>query len=418
MADLAGYPTSEEDPSFSYDERVLILRGTHAIISGVSSAVNGGTRVRALNDIEDECDFFFLSLIEARIAQEIRSVVSPVIAPDTIEMLGVFIFNATKYNNVDESTLLYVFDLQVRIRSPLQEYNIEDYVIGGFDTEEQMLLVVSYLRANTACPSFESASEVDLVISSASALSNEERATDDGTQGTILITGSVAALAAGAILTAVFVFVRIVARRNGGSSASSVNASAEAPVLDTHDHEAISEIGVQTSYEVSTLGDPPIVGSAPNEEPQETSTNDSFSLDYDYQKPIIPKNNSCSSVSESDGTMKSHQFVSADDDTLGAQYVAGEQFEVYAPPGLLGLILETDSDGVPVVKNVKETSVLSDAVERGDRLLAVDGIDVVLMLAANVSRLIASKKDQPERHFLFAKPLKQENSSAGSSPTR
>jgi hypothetical protein len=245
---------------------------------------------------------------------------------------------------------------------------------------------------------------------------------------TMLVAGAVAALAAGAILTAVFVF-RLVGRQqaqrdgnnNNASSASmSMAANAEEKTLDMirerererereHEHDVISEIGMQIAYEVSTLGDPHGC-TAPDEESQqdEEKTNESFILDYDYQKAHY-KYYSDGSVSDGTGTQKSLLVLSTDDETCGGQYdSSGGVFEVRAPPGKLGLVLATTDEGVPVVNSVKSTSVLRDEVQVGDRLVSVDGIDVLLMLATDVSQIIASKQHKAERLFVFCRPTRKD----------
>ena len=77
-------------------------------------------------------------------------------------------------------------------------------------------------------------------------------------------------------------------------------------------------------------------------------------------------------------------------------------FEVEAPAGTLGLVLDTDKEGL-VVYIVKGTSPLFGQVQVGDRLIRVDGQDVSRMWTAEVSHLIASRKNET-RTFLFARP--------------
>mmetsp|Transcript_5109 Transcript_5109/g.8387 ORF Transcript_5109/g.8387 Transcript_5109/m.8387 type:complete len:139 (-) Transcript_5109:48-464(-) len=71
---------------------------------------------------------------------------------------------------------------------------------------------------------------------------------------------------------------------------------------------------------------------------------------------------------------------------------------------MLGLVLEAASDGVPIVHAIKSTSPLSDQVQVGDRLVSVDGDDVTVLLASDVSRLISLKREQQVRRFVFSRP--------------
>jgi hypothetical protein len=69
-------------------------------------------------------------------------------------------------------------------------------------------------------------------------------------------------------------------------------------------------------------------------------------------------------------------------------------FEVRAPPGKLGMVVDTPHGGVPVVRAIKPDSVLTGRVLIGDRLISVDYQDVTNMTALEVSSLISLKQDQ------------------------
>jgi hypothetical protein len=94
-----------------------------------------------------------------------------------------------------------------------------------------------------------------------------------------------------------------------------------------------------------------------------------------------------------DGDLDTQVFLEDDTNT----------FEVEVPPGLLGLVLVDSDKGVPVVHLVKDSSPLTGKVQPGDRLVGVDGKDVTLMWATDVSCLVAKKKNQTRR-LLFSKP--------------
>jgi C-terminal processing protease CtpA/Prc len=94
-------------------------------------------------------------------------------------------------------------------------------------------------------------------------------------------------------------------------------------------------------------------------------------------------------------------FVITDDATFHAQYLSEEKFEVDAPSGTLGLVLEANDEGIPQVNGIRDNSVLVQHVRLGDCLLALDGQDVTGMLTSNVSQLIASKQDQATRKLTF-----------------
>jgi C-terminal processing protease CtpA/Prc len=71
--------------------------------------------------------------------------------------------------------------------------------------------------------------------------------------------------------------------------------------------------------------------------------------------------------------------------------------EVIAPAGKLGVVIDTPDDGAPVVHAVKDSSVIADQIQVGDKLVAVDDEDVRAMTAIKVSKLISKKSANPER---------------------
>jgi len=77
-----------------------------------------------------------------------------------------------------------------------------------------------------------------------------------------------------------------------------------------------------------------------------------------------------------------------------------ERIEVVAPPGKLGVVIDTPQQGRPIVHAIKDTSVLADQVMLGDALITMDGVDTTHMSAMTVSKLISSKA-QFERVLVF-----------------
>ena len=77
-------------------------------------------------------------------------------------------------------------------------------------------------------------------------------------------------------------------------------------------------------------------------------------------------------------------------------------FEVRAPPGKLGMVVDTPNGGVPVVRAIKPDSVLNGSVKVGDRLISVDHVNVTSMSALEVSNLISLKQHQ-QRLLIFCR---------------
>lgn len=83
----------------------------------------------------------------------------------------------------------------------------------------------------------------------------------------------------------------------------------------------------------------------------------------------------------------------------------GECFDIAAPQGKLGVILEEDSDdGVPVVHSIKEESPLVGKVLRGDRLCSIDGEDCTGKTPHEVAKLLKYKENEPTRILTFSRP--------------
>ena len=75
--------------------------------------------------------------------------------------------------------------------------------------------------------------------------------------------------------------------------------------------------------------------------------------------------------------------------------------ECYAPPGKLGVVIDSTSKG-PVVHEVKGGSPLEGIVFPGDRIIAIDGEDTRTLPASMVTKIMAAKKDQQRRMTLLS----------------
>lgn len=101
----------------------------------------------------------------------------------------------------------------------------------------------------------------------------------------------------------------------------------------------------------------------------------------------------------------------ADDMSFEQQFTdTEERFEVMAPAGKLGMVIDTPTGSVPIVHAIKEASVLADKVKVGDRLLSVDDEDTAGMTAMQVSKLISFKSNNPVRKLVFARSRNRANS--------
>lgn len=78
-------------------------------------------------------------------------------------------------------------------------------------------------------------------------------------------------------------------------------------------------------------------------------------------------------------------------------------FDVFAPPGPLGIIIDTTPEG-PMIHSLKPTSQLLGLVNPGDLIVGLDGVDTRNMTAATFTRLMA-KRSQGERKITLLKGL-------------
>ena len=75
-----------------------------------------------------------------------------------------------------------------------------------------------------------------------------------------------------------------------------------------------------------------------------------------------------------------------------------EMLEIYAPKGKLGLVIDTpSSSATPIVHAIKDTCPIRDEIYVGDKLVAVDDVDVRDMCAVDVSKLIGNRSGQRRR---------------------
>ena len=96
---------------------------------------------------------------------------------------------------------------------------------------------------------------------------------------------------------------------------------------------------------------------------------------------------------------------SANDNTSHTGAPAQLTYEVIVPPGKLGVVIDTPSEGPPEVFAVKDSSPLHGKVQVGDSLVQVDDEDVSTFSAVKVSKLIGQKAKNPERKFVLCRTL-------------
>ena len=81
---------------------------------------------------------------------------------------------------------------------------------------------------------------------------------------------------------------------------------------------------------------------------------------------------------------------------LQHQEIRRELYDCYAPPGPLGVVIDTTPEG-PMVHSLKPTSRLAGLLQRGDLVVGLDDIDTRGMTAATLTRLMAKRSQQAQR---------------------
>lgn len=84
--------------------------------------------------------------------------------------------------------------------------------------------------------------------------------------------------------------------------------------------------------------------------------------------------------------------------------------ELYAPAGILGLVIDAPASSTsPIVHAIKESCPIKTQVYVGDKLVAVDEVDVRGMSAVEVSRLISRKSGQERRKLTIIRTARGRN---------
>lgn len=85
-----------------------------------------------------------------------------------------------------------------------------------------------------------------------------------------------------------------------------------------------------------------------------------------------------------------------DDSSLNALRSKPESYDVFAPSGPIGIVVDTSKNG-PAVHSLKSTSPMLGLINPGDLIIALDDEDTRKMTAASLTRLMAKKSRQKER---------------------
>uniref|UniRef100_A0A7S2W2N0 PDZ domain-containing protein n=1 Tax=Eucampia antarctica TaxID=49252 RepID=A0A7S2W2N0_9STRA len=98
--------------------------------------------------------------------------------------------------------------------------------------------------------------------------------------------------------------------------------------------------------------------------------------------------------------------------SLNSKHYHEEIIHINAPPGKLGMSIDTPDDGVVVVHAVKSISPIVDQLQVGDRLLALDDEDIRFCTALKISKMI-SRKSNATRKLTIARSIPSDKDENG-----
>ena len=87
-----------------------------------------------------------------------------------------------------------------------------------------------------------------------------------------------------------------------------------------------------------------------------------------------------------------------DDDKESSVAPISHSYDVFAPPGSLGIVVDSTEKGC-IVYSLKKSSPMQGLMNKGDLIIGLDNFDVRNMDASSLTKLMAKKSEQAERKF-------------------
>ena len=322
---------------------------------------------------------------------------------------------------VTVTTLKIVFDTAVAYRSPIENLDVAALIGAAFDSPEDLAAYISRLQSVGGDP-FTSITSISIEINGVPQKVQQEQTEPpknvqqlavDGGVGLPVIIG---ACVGGVALVAIVLFAILRKQKHQPCDDNVTFASSKKDLGNEHVN---TNIVVEPQDDISTLGDPmpgvlmlqqddistlgePITDSALDRD--ETVSGSIISGDYEYHKNYANQGH----LKSQDSLLQSLPSANGHaDDGLSVEESLGldeERFQVTAPAGKLGMVIDTPGGGSPVVHAIKGTSSLANTgIQVGDRLVAIDGIDTTCFTAMQVSKLISQKANNPSRVLEFVR---------------
>jgi hypothetical protein len=328
---------------------------------------------------------------------------------------------------LETSSLEITFDTAVSFVSKYKSLDIASLVGRTFQTEDDLTRYLQRLQAS-GDKAFSSVTKIKVPVIGDENQEVERPASNGGENLKFIIIGAVFG-ALSISLIAIFLY----ARKRGRKKSVSVSVVRKRSVRKLEERLG-ADIVMDKQDDISTLGDPMYVpgGMIINTalERDETVTPSIVSGDWDYARnygrsfgPNLrtrsdtlqsSMNGSMGELSSFGTLAKMDNSIYSDDMSFEQQFVDIEdRFEIDAPAGKLGMVIDTPSGGVPFVHAIKSSSVLADRVQIGDRLISVDDEDTTGLTAMQVSKMISGKAENRSRILVFLRTRARANSGDG-----
>lgn len=289
-----------------------------------------------------------------------------------------------------QTTQELTFDTVVSIKSAKTDHDVNSFVDQAFENDAQKEAYLEELRSSDG--GFANAAGMSMTQGASTSQIQSAPATDDGgvdTSGIPFIVGISIAGASAVGLIGLFIYSRRQGRRPP-SGTTAVETSRSASARESYPFDAIKEADDDSLYDFNLE----VPRRSSRDGASVFTSGSSVTMDYDDQV-AFQKESVYASADMGGGVTESYTRRPSS---------AFYRYTVEAPPGLLGMVLESSVDGTPSVYGIKNTSPLAEEVRVGDLLVNVDGLDVSEMDATAVSRLIASKKKNKYRQLVFVRP--------------
>mmetsp|Transcript_17398 Transcript_17398/g.26409 ORF Transcript_17398/g.26409 Transcript_17398/m.26409 type:complete len:704 (+) Transcript_17398:256-2367(+) len=318
----------------------------------------------------------------------------------------------------EQPVLKVVSETVVKFRSPDVNPNVRIMIAGAFNEKEERSLYLGELKA---LPGGAFANVINLKVEvDGEEVPEQIVAQPEQSDSPVINIAPIIGGVAGGIAVVIGAFLIF---RRRGCRCRRRWAKGDVTFATTKEGRSGERINtdilVEPQDEISTLGDPMYTAGGmmmvPGLEKDETVANSHISGDYEYSRNYQARQR-VDTLQSSLGESKQDSDISSfaafgkddvfDDDDISfeQQFSAMEyRFEVVAPAGKLGMVIDTPSGGMPVVHAIKDTSILADKVMVGDRLISVDDEDTTGFTAMQVSKLISQKAHQKTRTLMFSR---------------